>query len=320
MKSLYAFLIIARMTCLTLCIQAQNVTPELFAPGIISGPVNDAAPVFTPDGRTVYFHRSGPSLGCFIFVSHWQDGEWSKPAVAPFSGQWQDLEPAMAPDGSYMIFSSNRPATPGGLPLNGVWSGQHFPGRGGNFWRIDRQGDSWSEPHRLPDIINNDSSIFSPAITADGSLYFMKPAADTGRFHLYYSTYRNGQYEQPVPVSFSAPDSVSDVDPAVAADGSFLVFSSGRSKIKGQLFIVFRENGQWGTPVNMGEEVNRSTFNNEAKLSPDHRRLYFASTYAPTATYPTDPATINRKLAACDWDTGATNIWSVPLDQWLHNR
>jgi len=38
-------------------------------------------------------------------------------------------------------------------------------------------------------------------------------------------------------------------DPINTADGSFLVFSSGRSKIKGQLFIVFRENGQWGTPV-----------------------------------------------------------------------
>jgi len=25
-------------------------------------------------------------------------------------------------------------------------------------------------------------------------------------------------------------------------------------------------------------------------------------------------------LAACDWDTGGTNIWSVPLDQWVHNR
>ena len=320
MKSLYALLILAQMTGLPFCMQAQNITPELFAPGIISGPVDDAAPVFTPDGKTVYFFRSSSSMGCFIFVSHWKNGEWSNPVIAPFSGQWQDLEPAIAPDGSYMIFSSNRPATPGGHSLNGVWNSQHHAGGGGNFWRIDRKGDSWGEPYRLPDIINSDSSIFSPAVAADGTLYFMKPVADTGHFHLYCSTYRNGQYQQPVPVSFSAPDSISDVDPAVAADGSFLVFSSGRSKIKGQLFIVFRENGQWGTPVNMGQEVNRSTFNNEAKLSPDNRRLYFSTTYAPATTYPVDPATIKCKLAACDWDTRASNIWSVPLDQWLQNR
>jgi len=34
-------------------------------------------------------------------------------------------------------------------------------------------------------------------------------------------------------------------------------------------------------------------------------------------TYPIDPVTIKSKLAACDWDTRASNIWSVPLDQWL---
>jgi hypothetical protein len=70
----------------------------------------------------------------------------------------------------------------------------------------------------------------------------------------------------------------------------------------------------------MGQEVNRSTFNNEAKLSPDNRRLYFSTTYAPVVTYPIDPVTIKSKLAACDWDTRASNIWSVPLDQWLKDR
>ncbi len=109
-----AILILAQIATTASLIQAQTVQPELFAPGVISGPVNDAAPVFTPDGQTVYFHRSGPGLGCFILVSHLKNGKWSTPEFASFSGQWQDLEPAMAPDGSYMLFSSNRPATPGG--------------------------------------------------------------------------------------------------------------------------------------------------------------------------------------------------------------
>jgi hypothetical protein len=46
----------------------------------------------------------------------------------------------------------------------------------------------------------------------------------------------------------------------------------------------------------------------------------YSTTYAPAVTYPIDPATIKSKLAACDWDTRANNIWSVPLDQWLQNR
>ena len=300
--------------------QTMNVKPELFAPGVISGPVNDAAPVFTPDGKTVYFHRGGPALGLFILVSHLKNGKWSMPEPASFSGQWQDLEPAMAPDGSYMIFSSNRPATPGGQAIDGDWGGAHYPQKGGNLWRVDRKGDGWSEPYRLPDIINGTSATFSPAITADGSLYFMKPVA-TGKFHIYRSAFRNGQYEEPLPVPFSAADSVGDVDPAVSADDSFLVFSSGRSGLKRQeLFIVFRKNGQWGVPVSLGEEVNRGIGNVEAKLSPDNRRLYFATSYGQTATYPTDPESVKRKLQETEWDTGGSNIWSVPLDRWLNNR
>jgi WD40-like Beta Propeller Repeat len=297
--------------------RSQDLKPELFAPGVISGPVDDASPAFTPDGKTVYFYRGGSALGRVILVSHWQNGKWSTPVIAPFSGQWRDIEPAMAPDGSYMIFASNRPATPGGKALNGFYSSRLVPLGGGNLWRADREGNSWGEPYRLPDIINSDSSVFAPAITADGSLYFMKPVADTGRFHIYRSAYRNGRYEPPLLVSFTIGDSISDVDPAVSPDDSFLIFGSGRSKIKGQLFIVFRENGDWGIPINLGEEVNRATGGIEPRLSPNHRTLYYSSSDTQAVTYPVDPKEAKQRLAASEWDTGANNIWSVPLDKWL---
>jgi len=297
----------------------QTLTPEIFGPGVISGPVNDAAPSFTPDGKTVYFHRSSATLGV-ILVSHWKDGRWSEPDIAPFSGRWSDIELAMAPDGSYMIFASNRPATPDGKPLNGCWNGQHYPQAGGNLWRVDRKGDGWGEPHRLPDLVNSGSSIFSPAITADGSLYFMKPVADTGKFHIYRAAYRNGQFESPIPVSFSAADTISDVDCTVAPDESFLIFSSRRPPAKKMdLFFVTRVNGKWSEPVDMGDEVNRS-YCNEARLSPDHRTLYFSSGYLPSVTYPSDPATTKQALLHSEWETGASNIWFIPLDRWLKSH
>ncbi|HLZ86348.1 MAG TPA: hypothetical protein VKQ52_03860, partial [Puia sp.] len=112
---------------------AQGVEPEVFAPGVVSGPVNDAAPAFSPDGNTVYFHRSGPAMSGVILVSHRRNGVWSTPEIASFSGRWQDIEPAMAPDGSYLIFASNRPVAPGGKGLDGLWNSQHYPNGGGNL-------------------------------------------------------------------------------------------------------------------------------------------------------------------------------------------
>jgi hypothetical protein len=64
--------------------------PKIFSPGVISGSASDGAPTFTSDGRTLYFTRSGGTWG-FILESHF-NGDWSSPQIAPFSGQWSDMQ------------------------------------------------------------------------------------------------------------------------------------------------------------------------------------------------------------------------------------
>ena len=82
---------------------AATSVPEVFAPGIISGPAHDAAPAFAPDSSTVYFSRSS-AAGSTILVSRRAGSSWSTPQIAAFSGQWSDMEPTMAPGGAFMIF------------------------------------------------------------------------------------------------------------------------------------------------------------------------------------------------------------------------
>ncbi len=129
---------------------AQGQTPEIFAPGVISSGAIDLTPAFTPDCRTVYY-TVGNGPDDVIMTSRFEHGRWSAPVVAPFSGRWRDLEAAMAPDGSYLVFASNRPATEGGTAVAGNYSGAIRPARGGNLWRVDRKGSGWSTPVRLPE-------------------------------------------------------------------------------------------------------------------------------------------------------------------------
>ncbi len=296
-------------------------TPQIFAPGIISGPAHDAAPAFAPDGKTVYFGRSNTSVST-ILVSHALGKTWTQPEIAPFSGQWNDMEPAMAPDGSYLLFISNRPIKPGGAPVDGFYNNKSWPGRGAAIWQVDRTAKGWEEPHPLPPIINSGVSIFAPSVASNRSVYFMKPDGPKSRFRLFRSQWDGQSFDQPVPLSFSTGEET-DVDPAVAPDESFIVFGSGRAPADKSidLFICFQDNGIWGTPIHLGSVVNSPGSDAEARLSPDGKTLYFTSDRVEQVHFPELTSTRQddlRKMTG--WNNSLYNIWFVSIERWLREH
>lgn len=284
---------------------AANV-PHVFAPGVISSTVGADCLTFTPDGNTAIFDRE-PGRDVMIMVSHRADGRWSMPHIASFSGRWADHDPAMAPDGSYLIFTSNRPDTPGGKPLHG-----------GHLWRVNREGDGWSKPVRLPDTVNFGSHVYAPSIAANGDLYFQSRDNPSRQFHIYRSAWRGGRYQKPVQLHLG-PAGAHELDPAVAPDGSFIVFDAdfaGQGK-PDRLYIAFREGSRWTKPMDLGDAVNRYEPWG-SHLGPDGHTLYFTSNAAPRASYPRTPADARGELArARAWDNGVNHIWYVDLTPWL---
>ena len=279
--------------------------PEIFAPGVISGPSNDADAALTPDGATVVFARDGA-----ILESTKSPTGWSTPRLAPFSGRWMDAQPTLAPDGSALVFVSNRPLADG--------DAKH---PGGNLWRVERHGQDWGEPVHLPAVVNRGASIWGPSLAADGSLYFMDRVDGKGPFKLWRAQARAGTWLEPVLQSFGDA-STQDVDPAVAPDDSFIVFSS-KHPATGQherLSIPFRAGAGWGKPVDLGDAINGtgSSDSNEARLAPDGRTLYFTSDRQQPVIYPRTRAQADADLARiAAWDDGNQNIWMVSLAPWL---
>jgi WD40-like Beta Propeller Repeat len=294
--------------------------PKLFAPGVVSGPADDLSPAFSPDGKVVYFSRANNSAST-IMASRMVGGHWSAPEIAGFSGQWSDFEPTMAPDGSFLIFASNRPADGRGKALDGEFNGKTFVAGGGNLWRVDRRGSEWLAPQRLPDEVNSGTAVFSPSIAADGSLYFMRPDSRSGIFHLLRSQYRSGHYLPPEPVVLGDADT-EEVDPAVAPDESFLVYSANHpGKGPKRLLIAFRHEQGWTTPQDLGDEVNEAGSNIEARLGPDQRTLYFSTNTVPPVSFPRTSERARSDLAdMLEWADGRQNIWFVSLASWLEHH
>jgi len=276
-------------------------TPTVFVPGGDVSVADDASPAFTPDGETVYFMR-GTDKGAVIVTSHRVDGGWSAPVAAPFSGQWRDGDPAMAPDGSFLVFASNRPALKDGPAIDAVRKGQRVVGQGMNLWRVDRQGNGWSEPVRLPDIVNTCTSTFAPSIAADHSIYYIGCAPD-GVLRPLRTVYEKGQYQAPYVVAVGDKDAqIRDV--AIAPDRSFMVFSIKHDpKQPYRLAISFHTADNWSEPQDLGDMVNGGTHSMGSQLGCDHRTLYFSSDRALPASLSTN--------------ANGDRMWKVSLAPWL---
>ena len=286
--------------------RAAEAAPQIFSPGVISGPANDADPAFAPDGRSLVFSRNG------VLMVSTQSGErWSKPEIAPFSGVWMDAQPTMSPDGAFLVFVSNRPLTEGG---------KAHPG--GQLWRVDRQGAGWGQPRLLPASVNPSANIWGPSVAGDGSLYFMDRVAGKGPFHIWRAQAKNGGWDAAQLVKLGGDPAWQEVDPAVAPDESFLVFSAKAPNDEHErLFIAFRSGSTWGPPVDLGESVNGkpgSNDSNEGRLGPDGRTLYFSSDRMQPIHYPRTLQQAAQDLARIEaWDNGNQNIWSISIEPWI---
>ena len=272
---------------------AAVAAPVPFAPAMLADMGSVSCPAFTPDGNTVVFDSSGH--GSTLYISHRTNGTWSAPTVAPFSGTYLDHDASMAPDGSYLVFVSNRPATPGGPVLTVTVKGRKSPW-GGNLWRVNRKGGTWGTPVRLPDAVNENVQTYAPSIASDGSIYFIHPDS-AGAFRIYRSQYGDGAY-QPAEMQSFALTSTHEMDPAIAPDQSFIVFdaSDPANPDNDILFIAHRTGAGWGRPVALAA-IDGTDQPWGAHLGPDGRTLYFSSSRGRT--------------------DNLVKLWSASLAPWL---
>jgi Tol biopolymer transport system component len=244
--------------------------PAVFGRGVISTGSFDSHPEFTPDGKTLYFVRSAPNFNFWtILVSHFVNGQWSTPEVAPFSGQYSDADPFITRDGSQLFFISRRPA-PG------------KPGHDTDIWVMDKTPSGWGEPRNLGEPIHGDGDEWYPTVTRDGTLYFGSDRpGGKGSTDLYRSRRIDGRYATPENLGDVINTQFDEFEPFITADESVLLFmASGRPDGLGglDLYISHHRDGAWTKPVNLGDKINTRGREYSPKISPDGRYFFWTST------------------------------------------
>lgn len=243
--------------------------PALFAEGTISTADDDMDAMFTADGTTLYFTKShiAQRLGVIV-VSHFQNGRWSEPAVAPFSGRFTDYDPFITPDGQQLFFASNRPLTGS--------TRKDF-----DVWVVDRTPQGWSEPRNVGEPINTARDEFYPAVAADGTLYFSATRPEgKGGSDIYRAAWKDGRYAAPENLGAGVNSPATEVDSYVAPDQSFVIFAGfGRPDDlgNGDLYISERVNGQFAPARHLGAGINSPAREYCPGVSPDGKYFFFTS-------------------------------------------
>ena len=124
---------------------------------VINSSKRQDAPSVTDDGTLYYYSHYRDTKG--IFCSTFADGQYSEPQPlgSGINSNHNEGIPFIAPDESYIIFSSFRP-------------GSH--GLGDLYISFQRDDSTWTEPRNLGSKINSEAKDRFPYVSLDGKYFF----------------------------------------------------------------------------------------------------------------------------------------------------
>jgi CubicO group peptidase (beta-lactamase class C family) len=230
--------------------QPPGLTPEVFAPGIVSTELRDWTGNFTPDMKEYYFTRldSKNRKSTTVFFK-FENNRWNKRVLDSRMGG------SISPDGKTM------------------YSGKQYR---------ERINDGWSELRTLGSPFE-DFSIMTLKVSSKGT-YVFDEMSRNGNGLLRYSRLVNGKREAPRPFSKAINTGTWTAHPFIAPDESYIIWDSENEGGYGgvDLYISFRQkDGSWGEAINFGDKVNTDGPDSGGFVSPDGKYLFFNRKISP---------------------------------------
>jgi len=149
----------------------------------------------------------------------------------------------------------------------------------------------WSPATLLGNGINTPGNEGAPSISADGQILFFIACAEIddtygpnrkgyGSCDIFYSQKVGSNWSRPYNVGPVVNSKYWESQPSFSADGKTLYFVSDRPGGFGSADIYYstlRDDGSWGSPVNIGNKINTEGKEESVFIHPDGKTLYFSS-------------------------------------------
>jgi hypothetical protein len=260
-----------------------GLTPERFAPGLVSTGAIELNGVFSPDLREFYFTRVVDGVDTMHQIIS-ADGRWGSPRellLFPNRARAEAADMVLSRDGQELFFLADFPRAT-------------LPGKENyDIWRSRRAGDGWSEAERVPAPVSTPGYEYYPSFGPDGSLYINSNRDGTGAI---YRAERLSDGGFAPPVKAGHPFLPRDGDLSFAPDGSFIVVSAQRPWVGGSfrnnLFVSFRRaDGTYADVVEMDNTINTPAHEWCPMVTPDGKYLFFSRRFGAYDTQGWDGTT-----------------------------
>lgn len=248
-----------------------GITPELFAPNLISTALSECPPSFMPGCKefvyAILYSKPHSGIKSSIITCKEEEGKWKSPEVLFPGSHYNDMYPFISYNGKELFFQSNRPTKDPTLKNKY------------NIWVSKRNENGWGEPEPLPQPINGRGDVSGPSMSKSGEFLFtlMSGKPEDG---IYKSIYKDGIFSEPERLSENINVKEGSFDGVVSPDGSYyLVNVYGREDSFGEtdIYVSFKENNDSWTPlINLGKSINTKLNEGGVSISPDGEYLFFA--------------------------------------------
>ncbi len=239
-----------------------GMTPEIFAPGIISRKGFRHYGITFSKGNDLLLYTcdvEGSEKQCIYFSLN-KDGQWMEPKPIPFSANHSIGEPVFSPVSDRIYFGELKP--------NANKELEPF------IFFTRKTPTGWDCPVLLfPGLFASEAK--------DGTLYFTdvtlgnKPMEKAG---IAKSEWVNGRYKKPRLLESDINTEFNEFHPFVSPDESYLIFDSDRPGGFGSfdIYVVFKDkDGGWGQAINLGRTMNSEKYEGVATVSLDEQYLFF---------------------------------------------
>ncbi|MFM8771560.1 MAG: hypothetical protein ACKOE4_06020, partial [Candidatus Kapaibacterium sp.] len=166
------------------------------------------------DGVCVrYIHGERQTFASIVRVTRASDAIEVGQPLENVNGEFYASQPTISPDGNRMMMVSDRAGGAGGLDI----------------WMLERRVDgTWSATQHAGEALNSPGDEISPVLVSSDTLLFASNGmGGPGGFDVYFSTYRNGRWSDPMPMD--EINTVSDEsDACILLDGT-ICFASNRA-------------------------------------------------------------------------------------------